>query len=123
GSGGGIGRWRDGDSAALRAVFDVHVFGTERVMRAVVPALARQGGGTIINFSSTLGYVPMPGTSAYNAAKASVVMLSRTLRAELASSGIDVRVFSPPHTSTESGKEMPLDLPKIFEPEWVAERF
>lgn len=123
GSGGGMARWRDSDAGAMRALFDVHVFGTERVMRAVVPLMARQGQGTIVNFSSTLGYVPMPGTSAYNAAKASVVMLSRTLRSELQPAGIDVRIFSPPHTSTESGKEMPLDLPKIFEPEWVAQRF
>ena len=111
GSGGGMRRWRDSEPGALREMFDVHVFGAERVMRAVVPIMARQGHGTIVNFSSTLGYVAMPGTSAYNAAKASVIMLSRTLRAELQGSGIDVRVFSPPHTSTESGKQMPLELP------------
>jgi short-subunit dehydrogenase len=65
----------------------------------------------------------MPGASAYSAAKAAVVALSESLRAELRGSGIDVRVFTPPHTSTTSGKHWPLDLPKIFEPAWVAQQF
>ena len=45
------------------------------------------------------------------------------LREELAKEQIDVRVFAPPHTSTEAGRRMPLDLPKIFTPEWVASEF
>jgi 3-oxoacyl-[acyl-carrier protein] reductase len=123
GSGGGVRRWHESGSRTLQDMLDVHVMGSERVMRAAAPLMLRQGGGTIVNFTSTLGYVPMPGTAAYNAAKAAVVMLSKTLRAELKPHGIDVRLFAPPHTSTESGKEMPLNLPKIFEPEWVAKQF
>lgn len=123
GNGGSMSRWHDSDSSSTRALFDVHVFGAERVMRAVLPMMLRQKAGTIVNFTSTLGYVAMPGTAAYNAAKAAVVMLSRTLRSELRPHGIDVRLFGPPHTKTESGKEMPLNLPKIFEPAWVAEQF
>jgi len=122
GNGGTVSLWQDTDSDLMRRMFDVHVLGAERVIRAVAPSMMRRASGTIVNFSSTLGYVPMPGTAAYNAAKAAVVMLSRTLRAELRPAGIDVRIFSPPHTSTESGKEMPLDLPKIFEPPWVAQQ-
>ncbi|MGN6110507.1 MAG: SDR family NAD(P)-dependent oxidoreductase [Kofleriaceae bacterium] len=123
GNGGAMSRWREADPDLVRRMFEVHVLGADRVMRAVVPSMLRKGSGTIVNFSSTLGYVAMPGTAAYNAAKAAVVMLSRTLRAELRSQGIDVRIFSPPHTNTESGKEMPLNLPKIFEPRWVADQF
>lgn len=123
GNGGSMSRWRDSDPQALQAMFDVHVFGAERVMRAVLPLMLSQRAGTIVNIASTLGYVPMPGTAAYNAAKAALVMLSKTLRAELRDQGIDVRLFSPPHTSTASGREMPLRLPKIFEPRWVAEQF
>jgi NAD(P)-dependent dehydrogenase (short-subunit alcohol dehydrogenase family) len=123
GEGGSMARWRDRDPGHTRRMFEVHVLGAERVMRAVAPSMIRQGGGTIVNFTSTLGYVAMPGTAAYNAAKAAVVMLSRTLRAELKPQRIDVRLFGPPHTKTTSGLEMPLSLPKIFEPSWVAEEF
>ncbi len=123
GSGGPVRRWAEAEADSVRRMFEVHLFGSERVMRAAVPLLRQAGGGTIVNFASTLGYVGMPGTAAYNSAKAAVIMLSKTLRAELREHRIDVRVFSPPHTSTESGKAMPLNLPHIFEPEWVAKRF
>ena len=99
------------------------MLGSERVMRAALPAMRRQESGIIVNFASTVAWVPMPGAAAYSAAKAAIVSLSEALREELRQDGIDVRVFAPPHTSTEAGKRMPLDLPKIFTPEWVAEQF
>jgi NAD(P)-dependent dehydrogenase (short-subunit alcohol dehydrogenase family) len=123
GNGGTLGLWAASDSAAVRAMFDTHVFGSERVTRAVLPTLLAQRSGVVVNFASTVAWVPMPGATAYSAAKAAVVAMSASLRAELKESGIDVRVFSPPHTSTAAGNDWPLDLPKIFEPEWVAQQF
>jgi NAD(P)-dependent dehydrogenase (short-subunit alcohol dehydrogenase family) len=123
GNGGTLGLWAASESAAVRAMFDTHVFGSERVTRAVLPTLLAQQSGVVVNFASTVAWVPMPGATAYSAAKAAVVAMSASLRAELKQSGIDVRVFSPPHTSTNAGNDWPLDLPKIFEPEWVAQQF
>jgi short-subunit dehydrogenase len=77
----------------------------------------------VVNIASTVAWVPMPGAAAYSAAKAAVLALSDTWRAELAPCGIDVRVFSPPHTRTDAGLAWPLPLPKIFEPQWVADAF
>ncbi len=119
----GVRPWLDDSSVLVERLFDVNVFGTERVMRATLPAMLAQGKGTIVNFASTLAWVSMPGAAAYSAAKAAVVSLSTALREELRGQGIDVRVFAPPHTSTETGRTMPLDLPKIFEPSWVASEF
>lgn len=34
-----------------------------------------------------------------------------------------MRVFSPPHTCTDAGLAWPLPLPRIFEPQWVADTF
>lgn len=123
GNAGAMRLWRQSDTGTTSGMFDVHVLGTERVMRAVVPLMRRQGAGTIVNITSTLGFVAMPGTAAYNAAKAAVVMLSDTLRAELHPDGIEVRLFAPPHTSTEAGKAIPIRLPHVYEPRWVASRF
>lgn len=123
GNGGEMSLWAASPATATQAMFDVHVLGTDRVMRAVVPIMRAQRSGTIINFASTVAWVPMPGAAAYSAAKAAVVALSQALREELRGEQIDVRVFAPPHTSTESGLAMPLDLPKIFEPTWVAKQF
>ena len=123
GRAGGVHAFVNHDSELLRQLFEVNVFGTERMMRAVLPTMLQRRSGTIVNFASTLGYVPMPGAAAYSAAKAAVVSLSAALRAELEGTGVGVSVFSPPHTSTPSGLTMPLDLPKIFEPAWVAREF
>jgi short-subunit dehydrogenase len=120
GNGGALALWANTSADQTRAMFDVHVLGAERVIRGVLPTMLQQGAGIVINVVSTVAWVPMPGAAAYSAAKAALVALSGVLRAELAARGIDVRVFAPPHTSTDAGKAWPLDLPKIFAPEWVA---
>jgi NAD(P)-dependent dehydrogenase (short-subunit alcohol dehydrogenase family) len=113
--------WAEAAPQHLRAMFDVHVFGAERIARAVLPAMRAQGGGTIVNVASTVAWVPMPSAAAYSAAKAAIVSLSESLRAELAPHGIEVVLFAPPHTSTEAGRAWPLEGPRIQTPEWVAE--
>jgi short-subunit dehydrogenase len=122
GNAGAMSLWAAMDADAVRRMFDVHVLGAERVMRAVLPSMLQRRAGMIVNFASAVAWVPMPGAAAYSAAKAAVVSLSEALREELRESGIDVRLFAPPHTSTDAGKALPLDLPKIFAPEWVAEQ-
>ncbi|MBM4780296.1 MAG: SDR family NAD(P)-dependent oxidoreductase [Archangiaceae bacterium] len=123
GNGGELGWWADARPEVAREQFAVHVLGAEHMARAVLPVMRAQRGGVIVNFASTVGYVPMPGAAIYSAAKAAVNAWSIALRTELAPENIDVRVFSPPHTSTEAGERWPLALPKIFEPAWVAEAF
>jgi short-subunit dehydrogenase len=118
GNAGRLSYWDRMDAAATRAMFDVHVFGMERVTRAVLPHMLAQGGGTIVNIASTLAWVPMPMAAAYSAAKAAVLSFSESLRGELVGRGIDVVLFAPPHTRTPS--EMPLQGPRVFTPEWVA---
>lgn len=122
GNGGELGFWADADEQSTRAMFDVHVFGAERVTRAVLPGMLARGSGTIVNFASTVGWVPMPAAAAYCAAKAAILAFSDSLRAELAPHGIHVQVFAPPHTDTEAGRAWPLDV-QTFPPEWVAAEF
>lgn len=123
GNGGTLSRWCDAPSHGTESMFAVHVLGAERVLRAALPALVRQRRSVVVNFASTVAWVPMPGAAAYSAAKAAVVALSDAWRAELAPLGVDVRVFAPPHTRTEAGLAWPLPLPKVFEPQWVAQAF
>jgi NAD(P)-dependent dehydrogenase (short-subunit alcohol dehydrogenase family) len=119
GNAGRLTSWAAADPAATRRMFDVHVFGMERVTRAVLPHMLAQGGGTVVNIASTLAWVPMPMAAAYSAAKAAVLSFSESLRAELADRGVEVTLFAPPHTRTPS--EMPLRGPRIHSPEWVAD--
>lgn len=119
GNAGRLSSWATAEPTATRSMFDVHVFGMERVTRAVLPHMLAQGGGTVVNIASTLAWVPMPMAAAYSAAKAAVLSFSESLRAELADRGIEVMLFAPPHTRTPS--EMPLRGPRVFSPEWVAD--
>jgi NAD(P)-dependent dehydrogenase (short-subunit alcohol dehydrogenase family) len=120
GNGGALGAWAAAGAGALRDMFEVHVFGAERVARAVLPIMTAQRSGTIVNIASTVAWVPMPMAAAYSSAKAAIVAFSHALRAELEGSGIRVMVFSPPHTNTEAGRAWPLRGPQVFEPDQVA---
>jgi short-subunit dehydrogenase len=121
GNGGSLGLFVDGSTADTRAMFDVHLFGTERMTRAVLPAMLERGAGRIVNVVSTVAYVPMPGAAAYCSTKAAVVAFTQALRGELADTGVELVLFSPPHTQTEAGKAWPLELPKQFSPAQAAE--
>jgi len=119
GNAGRLCAWAAAEPASTRIMFDVHVFGMERVTRAVLPHMLTRGGGTVVNIASTLAWVPMPMAAAYSAAKAAVLSFSESLRGELGDRGIEVMLFAPPHTRTPS--EMPLRGPRVFTPEWVAD--
>jgi short-subunit dehydrogenase len=121
GNGGRLGLLLEQPAEHTEQMFAVHVLGTVRMTRALLPIFLEQGAGRIVNVASTVGYVPMPGAAAYCAAKAAVIGFSRALRGELAGKPVQVALFSPPHTQTEAGKAWPLDLPRQFSPRYAAE--
>jgi short-subunit dehydrogenase len=120
GNGGALARLLDQAPEHTRDMFEVHVFGAERMTRAVLPSMLQRGEGRIVTVSSALGYVPMPGAAAYSAAKAAIVALTDALRGELDGSGVELVVLSPPHTQTDTGRNWPLELPKQFTPSQAA---
>ncbi len=75
--------------------FDVNVFGIQRVMRAVLPAMRKQHSGLIVNISSLQGRVVIPFAGAYTASKFAVEGLSESYHYELAPLGIDVVIVEP----------------------------
>jgi NAD(P)-dependent dehydrogenase (short-subunit alcohol dehydrogenase family) len=79
-----------------RRLFDTNFFGLLSVTRACLPHLRRQGGGHIINVSSTVGLCgTTPGTPLYAASKFAVEGLSESLQAEVMGLGIRVTVIEP----------------------------
>jgi 3-oxoacyl-[acyl-carrier protein] reductase len=60
-----------------------------------VPALRRQGGGSIINIASTAGLRPRPGLTWYNGSKGAAVILSKSMAVELAPDNIRVNAICP----------------------------
>ncbi|MEU4667936.1 SDR family oxidoreductase [Amycolatopsis sp. NPDC023774] len=78
----------------------VNLLGPIHLTRAVTPWLRAQGGGRIIQMSSSGGHVPDPGMSVYNASKFGVEGFFESAAVELAGLGISVTLIAPGGTRT-----------------------
>ena len=81
------------DEDLWQRLFDVNLRGLAMMCRAALPALRESDQASIVNIASSSALRPSPGTSAYAASKAGVLMLSRCLAEELAP--IRVNVICP----------------------------
>jgi 3-oxoacyl-[acyl-carrier protein] reductase len=71
--------------------------------------VAHGNGGAIVNMASSNGHVGERGLAAYNASKAGVVLLTKTMAIELAPHNIRVNAVSPGFILTELAQEAGLD--------------
>ena len=67
-----------------RRLFEVNLLGPSLVIRAALPALGAASDAAIVNIASLSALRPSPGTSAYAATKAGLLMLGKCLAQELA---------------------------------------
>ncbi|SNT42973.1 Short-chain dehydrogenase [Streptosporangium subroseum] len=74
----------DGDVDDFRLEMETHFFGTLAMSRAFAPALARNGGGAVLNVLSVLSWLAFPGAVAYTSAKSAAWSLTNALRVQLA---------------------------------------
>jgi NADP-dependent 3-hydroxy acid dehydrogenase YdfG len=79
----------------VREMFDVNVFGVQRVIRATLPALRARRSGLVINIGSILGRVTIPFFGLYGASKYAVEAMTDSYRYELSQLGIDVVLVQP----------------------------
>ncbi len=78
----------------------VNLDGVVYGIRAATGALRRRGGGAIVATSSLVSFLPYPPDFAYNATKAAVVGLVRSLAPTLARDGIRINTVNPSMTDT-----------------------
>lgn len=76
-------------------MIDTNLTGTFRVCKAAAPVLVEQGSGRIINLSSMLDEVAIPGRTGYCASKGGVRMFTRALALEMAPRGVRVNALCP----------------------------
>jgi len=89
-----------------RRVVEVNLVGTFYCCRAVTPVMRRQNYGRIVMISSVAGKDGNPNASAYSAAKAGVIALTKSLGKELASANIAVNCVTPAAARTRIFDQM-----------------
>ena len=95
------------------AVVDTNLKGPFLVARAFGPAMARRGWGRVINLSSMLATIALPGRAPYASSKAGVSSLTRVLALEWAAAGVTVNAIAPGPFGTDMNRQM-LDDPEKY---------
>jgi 3-oxoacyl-[acyl-carrier protein] reductase len=119
------------DVAEWRRIVDVNLLGTFHACRSIVPAMRDAGWGRIVNIASLAGKEGTPNASAYSAAKAGVIALTKALGKELAGTGVLVNAIAPAAVRTDLLGQMDeahvatmiakSPMKRLGEPEEVAE--
>lgn len=104
----------DFSPAEWRQVIDTNLVAPFLVSRAFIPLMMGQGYGRIINLTSIMSHVALPGRTAYAASKAGLLGLTRALALELAPEKITVNGISPGPVATEINRPI-LDSPAMRE--------
>ena len=107
--------FEDLDVDEWRRVLEVNVIGQAMAARAVVPAMRRQGGGSIVNLSSGTPFKGVPFMLHYVASKGAVNAMTKALAKELGAADIRVNGVAPGFTLSDGVLENPHQLEKLQE--------
>jgi NAD(P)-dependent dehydrogenase (short-subunit alcohol dehydrogenase family) len=91
----------DQTAETYAATFDTNVLGVILSMKHEVRVMAEQGGGTIVNISSTYGHKGTARASVYAGSKHAVEGITKSVALEVAKSGIRVNAVAPGATDTD----------------------
>ena len=89
------------------AVIDVNMKSAFNFLHAVVPVMARQRSGSIINMASIAGQTGNPGQVNYSASKAGLIAMAKSVAKEMGPRGIRANAIAPGYVITEMTEVLP----------------
>lgn len=104
------------DNQTWRELVELNVQTAVTTIRAALPTMTERGYGRIVTVGSRPALEPSPNTSAYAAAKASVVALTRSVGRELRGTGVTINCILPDTVDTQQNREA---MPKADHSRWV----
>jgi 2-hydroxycyclohexanecarboxyl-CoA dehydrogenase len=105
----------DSDPADWDRVIAINLYGVLHTCHAVLPIMAEQGSGSVVNLASDAGRVGSSGEAVYSAAKGGVIAFTKAIARESARHGINANAVCPGPTDTALFASMGGDNPKLRE--------
>lgn len=103
------------DDATWHDILDVNLTGVFRMTRSAVPAMLKNGGGSIINMSSVGGVIGFSGSAAYGTSKGGLELFTKCVAMDYAQNGIRCNSVCPGLIDT------PMAAPLLNNPDMKAE--
>ena len=92
------------------AVINVNLKSAFNFIHAVIPGMARQKGGSIINMASIAGQMGNPGQVNYASSKAGLIAMAKSVAKEMGSRGIRANAIAPGFIVSEMTNALPEEV-------------
>ena len=112
---------QDWDSDKALRMMEVNINGALRVLGHVVPEFVARKSGDITLIGSLAGYHGLPAAIGYGASKAALISLAETMRHDLRSSGVIVRLINPGFIKTRLTEKNSFAMPQLMTPQKAAD--
>ena len=94
-------------------VIKLDLYGTFLCSKHIIPHIIKAGGGSVINMSSTVAVMALPGRDCYTAAKGAIASMTRSMAVEYAPYKIRVNAIAPSVTLSDRVKKLMADSDDI----------